>query len=728
HRIELGEIEACLAAYPAVRQAVVLARENRTGSGDVRLVAYLVPEGPAPEIAELRAWLRARLPEPMVPAAFVALDAWPLTPNGKIDRRALPAPESGAAEPRAGGRPPRPGLEGTIAAIWREVLGRERVGVEDNFFDLGGHSLLLARVHARLKAELPQAAGLTMVDLLRHPTVAALAARLGDAAGPAVETRPRRAAAPRSPGATEIAIVGMSGRFPGAPDVARLWQNLRQGIESILPLTDAELAAAGVDAALLADPAYVKAAAALDGIELFDAPFFGFTPREAETLDPQHRLFLECAWEALETAGYDPGRAPGAVGVYAGVGLPGYLLNNLRANRAFLDAVGGYQAFIGNDKDFVPTRVSYKLGLKGPSVNVQTACSSSLVAVHLARQALLLGECDMALAGGVSIAVPHRTGYLYQEGGIASPDGHCRAFDARARGTVRGSGVGIVVLKRLADALADGDRVHAVIRGSAINNDGAEKVGYTAPSAAGQAEAIVAALASAGVGPETVGYVEAHGTGTELGDPVEVAALSDAFRQAGGARALGRGFCALGSLKSNLGHLDTAAGVAGLIKAALVVESGELPPSLHFESPNPNIDFASSPFAVNTALRPWPRQDGMPRRAGVSSFGIGGTNAHVVLEEAPEAVRSGPSRPAQLLLLSARTAAALDAATANLAAYLAEHPDLGANDLADVAYTLQVGRKVFSHRRALVSRTGADAADAAAALAARDPERLRRAV
>jgi amino acid adenylation domain-containing protein len=728
HRVELGEIEAGLAAHPAVRQAVVLAREDRPGApgalGDVRLVAYLVPEGPPPSSAELRSWLRARLPEPMVPGSFVALAAWPLTPNGKIDRRALPPPEAIAAEPRPDGRPPRLGLEGTIATVWREVLGREQVGVEDNFFDLGGHSLLLARVHARLRAELPQAAGLTMVDLLRHPTVAALAARLSDAS-PAVEARPQRAPAQRSLGGTEIAIVGMSGRFPGAPDVARLWQNLRQGAESIVPLTDAELAAAGVDPALLADPAYVKAAAALDGVDLFDAPFFGFTPREAETLDPQHRLFLECAWEALETAGYDPGRVPGAVGVYAGVGLPGYLLNHLQANRAFLDTVGGYQAFIGNDKDFVPTRVSYKLGLTGPSVNVQTACSSSLVAVHLARQALLLGECDMALAGGVSIAVPHKTGYLYQEGGIASPDGHCRPFDARSRGTVRGSGVGIVVLKRLADALADGDRVHAVIRGSAINNDGAEKVGYTAPSAAGQAEAIVAALASGGVGPETVGYVEAHGTGTELGDPVEVAALSDAFRRAGGSGALGRGFCALGSLKSNLGHLDTAAGVAGLIKAALAVESGELPPSLHFESPNPNIDFASSPFAVNTALRPWPRQDGEPRRAGVSSFGIGGTNAHVVLEEAPAAAPSGPSRPVQLLLLSARTEAALDAATANLAADLAEHPDLGPTGLADVAYTLQVGRKAFPHRRTLVCR---DAVEATQALAARDPERLRRAV
>jgi amino acid adenylation domain-containing protein len=719
HRVELGEIEACLARHPALRGAVVLAREEQPG--DLRLVAYVVAEGQAPASTELRSYLRARLPEPLVPGSFVFLDAWPLTPNGKIDRRALPAPRrAGAAAPEAAGYlPPRPGLERAIAAIWQEVLGVPRVGVRDNFFDLGGHSLLLARVQARLKEELPEAE-LTMVDLLRHSTVGALAAFLGGAGAlPARRVR-RRPEAPGERG--EIAVLAMSGRFPGAADVESFWRNLRGGMESIVPLTDDELRAARVAGDLLADPAYVKAAAALDGVESFDAAFFGYSPREAETLDPQHRLFLECAWEALELAGYDAERVAGAVGVYAGVGINGYLLNNLYANRDFLAAVGSYQAFIANDKDFVPTRVSYKLNLRGPSVNVQTACSSSLVAVHLACQSLRLGECDMALAGGVSIAVPHRTGYLYQEGGILSPDGHCRAFDARARGTVRGSGAGVVVLKRLAEALACGDPVRAVIRGSAINNDGSGKAGFTAPSVDGQAEVIAAALAAAEVGPGEVGYVEAHGTGTELGDPVEVAALTQAFRAAG---AMGRGFCALGSVKTNVGHLDTAAGVAGLIKAVLAIERGELPPSLHFAQPNPNIDFASSPFRVNSALTAWPGEAGAPRRAGVSSFGIGGTNAHVVIAEAPAAEPSGESRPAQLLLLSARSPAALEAETENLAALLAARPDLAPAELADIAFTLQVGRRAFAHRRMAVCRGGEDAL---AVLADRDRERLSDAV
>jgi len=720
HRLELGEIEAYLVAHPAVREAVVLAREDRPG--DLRLVAYVIPAGPPPAGSELRAFLRERLPEPVVPGAYVTLDAWPLTPNGKVDRRALPPP--GGAEPAQAAL--RPGLEHAIAAVWKEVLGVERVGARDNFFDLGGHSLLLARVHARLTESL--GVEISMVDLLRHPTVADLAVFLRHERGARLPARIRHRSA-RKPGQSgdgaesrDIAVIALSGRFPGAADVDTFWRNLREGVESITPFSSEELRAAGVEEELLADPAYVRAGAVLDGIDLFDAGFFGFTPREAETLDPQHRLFLECAWEILERAGYDPGRYPGAVGVYAGVGLGTYLLNNVHANRAFLAAVGSYQAFLGNDKDFVSTRVSYKLGLRGPSVNVQTACSSSLVAVHLARQALLAGECDMVLAGGVSIAVPHRAGYLHQAGGILSPDGHCRTFDAAARGTVRGNGVAIVLLKRLADALAGGDRIRAVIKGSAINNDGAAKVGYTAPGIDGQAEAIAAALEDAGVDAATIGYVEAHGTGTELGDPVEIAALAQAF--AAGDHRAREVPCALGSVKSNIGHLDTAAGAAGLIKAVLSLEHGELPPTLHFEQPNPRLDLAAGPFAVNALLCPWRREAGAPRRAGVSSFGIGGTNAHVVLEEAPAPAQAEPSRPLQLLLLSARSAEALDAATLRLAEHLRARPEprpADFADFADVAYTLSVGRKAFAHRRLLVCATVAEATPALAAL---DPERL----
>ncbi len=495
-----------------------------------------------------------------------------------------------------------------------------------------------------------------------------------------------------------IAIIGMSGRFPGAKNIDEFWRNLRDGVESISFFTDEELKAAGVDPALLNNPNYVKAHGAVEGVELFDAAFFGVNPREAEIMDPQQRLFQECAWEALESAGYNPEKYEGAIGVYAGVGVASYAIVNVFANRDLMQFVGPLQASIRNRTDHLATQVSYKFNLRGPGVTVQTACSTSLVAVHLACQSLLNGECDMALAGGVTLAIPQQSGYLYQEGGILSPDGHCRTFDARARGTVPGSGVGIVVLKRLKDALADGDTIHAVIKGSAINNDGFMKVGYTAPSVDGQAEVIAEALAVAGVDPETISYIEAHGTATTLGDPIEIEALTRAFRYSTDKKA----FCAIGAVKSNIGHLDTAAGVAGLIKTVLALKHKQIPPSLHYERPNPQIDFDNSPFYVNTRLAEWKKGE-MPRRAGVSSFGLGGTNAHVILEEAPQIEASSESRPWQLLLLSARTNSALEAATAQLAEYLKQHPE---TNLADVAYTLQVGRKAFGHRRAVVCQEG----------------------
>ncbi len=398
-------------------------------------------------------------------------------------------------------------------------------------------------------------------------------------------------------GVEGIAVVGMAGRFPGASGVDEFWSNLREGVESIRRFTPDELREAGIDPRLFENADYVPARGAVDGIEWFDAAFFGVPPREAEVTDPQHRIFLEVAWEALERAGVDPQRAPGRVGVYAGCGMNTYA-QNLNSFGRFAKAVGGLTALVGSDKDYLATRVSYKLGLSGPSVVVQSACSTSLVAIHLAAQALLSYQCDVALAGGASLVLP-QAGYLWQQGSIGSRDGHCRAFDARASGTVLGGGAGAVVLKRLEDALADGDNVIAVIRGSAINNDGTAKVGYTAPSVEGQAEVIAEAQSLAGVPAETITYVEAHGTGTELGDPIEIAALTQAFR-AGGAE--GTGFCAIGSAKTNVGHLDAAAGVTGLIKTSLALQSGEIPPSLHFESPNTSIDFAGSPFFVNAKL------------------------------------------------------------------------------------------------------------------------------
>jgi phthiocerol/phenolphthiocerol synthesis type-I polyketide synthase E len=491
----------------------------------------------------------------------------------------------------------------------------------------------------------------------------------------------------------DIAIIGMAGRFPGADSVDAFWRNLREGVESVKFFTDEELLARGVPRKTLNDPRYIKAGAELPGVDLFDASFFGYTPREAAEMDPQHRLFLEVAWQALEDAGYDASNCTVPVGVYAGCGVNTYLLLNLFPSGRFSDMhdISSLQGLMnGNNKDSMTTTVSYKLNLRGPGITVQTACSTSLAAVHVACRGLLNHEADMAMAGGVWVNLLHEGGYRYEPGAILSPDGHCRAFDAKAAGTVIGSGVGVVMLKRLGDALADGDTIHAVIKGSAINNDGSAKVGYTAPSVDGQAEVILAAQAIAGVDADTISYVETHGTGTTIGDPIEIAALTQAFRESTDRR----GCCAIGSVKTNVGHLDAAAGVAGLIKTVLALKHRTLPPSLHFEQPNPQIDFSSSPFYVNTVSREWPG-DSTPRRAGVSSFGIGGTNVHVVLEEAPPVKPSSPSRGSQLLTLSARSSKALESMIAKLNDHLTAHADLS---LADAAYTLQTGRKGFAHR------------------------------
>ncbi|MGL5832445.1 MAG: type I polyketide synthase, partial [Waterburya sp.] len=459
---------------------------------------------------------------------------------------------------------------------------------------------------------------------------------------------------PESNDELSIAIVGMSCRFPGAKNIAEFWQNLVDGVESVTYFADDELKSEGVNSALLSNPNYVKARATLADLEQFDASFFGFTPREAEMMDPQHRLFLECAWEAMENAAYDSQFYHGQIGVFAGVGMNTYLLRNLLSNPNLIKSLNDLQISIGNDKDFVPTQVSYKLNLTGPSINVNTACSSSLVAVQMACQNLLNYQCDLALAGGVSIIVPQKEGYLYQEGGILSPDGHCRAFDAKAKGCIDGSGVGIVVLKRLEDALTEGDNILAVIKSSAINNDGSCKVGFTAPSIEGQAAVISEALEIANIDTETVTYVETHGTGTVLGDPIEISALTQAFRIS----TQRKGFCRIGSVKTNIGHLGSAAGVAGLIKTVLALQHKQIPASLNFEQPNPKIDFANSPFYVNQELSAW-ETTGSKRRAGVSSFGIGGTNVHVILEEAPTVETNDKSSSQQILMLSAKTSSAL---------------------------------------------------------------------
>jgi acyl transferase domain-containing protein len=492
-----------------------------------------------------------------------------------------------------------------------------------------------------------------------------------------------------------VAIVGMAGRFPGAADLDEFWRVIRDGVEVLEPVSESDLDRARVPASLRDHPSYVKRGTFLESPELFDAAFFGLSPREAQVLDPQHRIFLECAWEALEHAGHGGGADGRVVGVYAGVSFATYV-NQLLANPSFVAAVGGYQLMIGNDKDFIATRASYKLDLRGPSLTIQTACSTSLVAVVVACRALARGECDLALAGGASIYFPQRAGYLFEEGMIFSPDGHCRPFDADARGTRSGPGAGVVALKRLDDAVADRDTIHAVILGAAINNDGSGKAGFTAPSIEGQVEVIATAQALGGVDPRSITYIEAHGTGTPLGDPIEVAALTQVFR----ASTPDVGFCRLGALKANIGHLDAAAGVAGLIKTVLALEHRALPPLVNLRSPNPQLALETSPFSISASAAEWTTQ-GTPRRAGVSSFGIGGTNAHVVLEEGPSPPHRPVERPAHLLLLSAKTPAALDQATANLAAHLTAHPD---QPLEDVEWTLQAGRQVFEYRRVAVVR------------------------
>ncbi|HEY0753747.1 MAG TPA: beta-ketoacyl synthase N-terminal-like domain-containing protein [Ktedonobacteraceae bacterium] len=489
----------------------------------------------------------------------------------------------------------------------------------------------------------------------------------------------------------DLAITGMACRFPGADSLEAFWHNLCQGKETLAAFTEEELLAAGIEPATLRQPGYVKSRGTLSNVEQFDAGFFGYSPREAEIMDPQQRVFLECAWEAFEDANCDVQTYQGQIGVFAGSAMSSYLFANLYpvyqsstlSNRAVM---------MGNEKDYLPARVSYKLNLSGPSMSVNTACSTSLVALHLACQSLLHGECDMALAGGISLAIPQVQGYVSEDDSHLSPDGHCRAFDAQAHGFVPSNGAGAVVLKRLANALADQDTIYAVIKSSAVNNDGAAKIGFTTPSVEGQMAVVNEALAMADCLAETISYVETHGSGTELGDSLEIAALTQAFRL----NTSKNQFCAIGSVKPNIGHTGAASGIASLIKTVLALKYKQLPPSLFFDTPNPEIDFARSPFRVNTLLTPW--QTGLtPRRAGVHASGNGGTNAHVILEEAPlpVAAMNVDERKAHLLVLSAKSASALEAQSQRLAAHLHAHPELTLND---VAYTLQTGRAALKHR------------------------------
>ncbi len=601
-------------------------------------------------------------------------------------------------------------LQEALSEIWSEALRipREKIGVSDNFFALGGDSLLVGqlvdRVNARFFADVPEQS-LSLGDFFACSTFRDLARRIAQCIDEGASV-PAAVSAPPTPvcaGAIPIAIVGMSGRFPGAPDVATLWHNVRAGIESIRTYSDEELRQAGVTPAELARSSYVKRGAQLAGVDLFDAGYFGLTPREASVLCPQQRLLLECAVDALDHAGHGAHRRDERIGVFVGTSRSEYLARQIDGRPGFAQSMEGIAVLVANSSP--ATRISYLLDLTGPSFNVDCACSSSLVAVHQACIALRNGECDMALAGGATVRQFTPQGYQYEVGGIVSPDGTCRPFDRDALGTVFADGAGLVVLKRLDDARSDHDTVYAVISGSAVNNDGNSKVGYVAPSAEGQVRVIKQAHAAARVAPSSIQYVETHGTGTALGDPIEILALTEAF--SGGTQV--RASCALGALKANIGHTEAASGIAALIKTAMALRHRELPPTLHFKVPNAAIDFDATPFYVNTALREW-STDGAVRRAAVSSFGIGGTNAHVVVEEGPAPLGTTGRRRAHLLPISAKCAGALRAACDRLATYLC-----GARDtsLADVAYTLQVGRAMHAWRGFVVC---SDATQAAAAL------------
>jgi amino acid adenylation domain-containing protein len=717
-RIELGEIEAVINQHPVVEEAVVMVREDQPG--DRRLVAYLVTTTGVPlNIAELRESLKQQLPDYMVPAAFMGVESIPLTTNGKADRSALPQPQPvnfGIDEANfvAAGN----SIEEVLAGIWAEILQLDRVGVEDNFFDLGGNSLLGLRVISQIQERFELK--VSVVRLYQYSTIRSMGQYLAKAISSGTapihignqgvkEIRGRSAKVDlnnRNSGNAGVAVIGMVGRFPGANSVDELWENLCAGREAITFFEKDEISGI-VDPGLLDDPNYVRAKGILAGAELFDAGFFQISAREAEMMDPQARIFLELAHQALENAGYTVAE-DNKIGVYAGSADNTYFEKHLSGRSDILDRFGEFQTHLVNDRDYLPTKASYKLNLKGPSISISTACSTSLVAIIQAYQGLLNHQCDVALAGGVSIMPPQNTGYLYQEGSIFTPDGHCRPFDANAQGTSFNNGAGIVVLKRLEEAIADGDRVYAVIKGVGINNDGSDKVSFTAPSISGQMGAILQAQQEAGVNPESISYIEAHGTATPIGDPIEVEALTQAFRT----KTAAKQFCGIGSIKSNLGHLTAAAGVAGFIKTVLALYHRQVPPSINFDRPNPYIDFANSPFYVNSQLRDWPAAE-TPRRAGVSSFGGGGTNAHVILEESLQTIPSSPSRPYQLLLLSGKTTTAIEQLTTDLQNYLQHNPDL---DLADIAYTLQQGRKRYNHRRFVVCHNSAEAVENLATL------------
>lgn len=702
-RIELGEIEAALSRIEGIHQSVVILREDTPG--DKRLVAYFTGNQNVDTHAML-VTLRASLPEYMLPAACVRMPEFPQTPNNKLDRKALPAPARTRPLLAQQYVAPSTEIEKELADVWQELLKVDAIGIDDSFFDLGGNSITVFRMVSACRSRLGR--DIPPVKVFQYPTVAQLSRFLegGESDISLFSDAEARVARLRGQGSTPsnreaVAIVGMSGRFPGADDLEQFWRNLCAGRESISFFTPEELGP-GVEERLRNAPDYVRARGIIEGAEMFDAGFFGISPLEARVTDPQQRIFLELAFNALESAGCDPARYKGLIGVYAGIGDNHYYTTNLLTHPDLLARAGKLAVEYGNEKDYIALRTAYLLDLRGPAVSLNTACSTTLLAVDLAYRALLGYECDMALAGGIDIGVPQKSGFVYTEGGTFTSDGHCRPFDADASGTMFCDGAGVVVLKRLSDALRDGDTIFAVIEGSGKNNNGSRPASFLAPSVEGQAEAVAMAQAVAGIDVEDIGYIEAHGTGTPVGDPIEIQALTSVFRR----KTQKKQFCFIGSLKGNIGHPTNAAGVAGLIKAALVLHKEQIPATLHYRNPNPRINFADSPFIVADHLIPFPRSE-RPRHTAVSSFGFGGTNVHIILGEAPPPASPRGARPLQLLPISARTAPALDALSASLARHFQSAPE---DTLADAAFTLQTGRRQMAMRRFVVAGSSAEAA------------------
>ncbi|MEZ0313511.1 MAG: amino acid adenylation domain-containing protein, partial [Myxococcota bacterium] len=679
HRVELGEVEIAVTEHPKVRQAAAAVRDGR-------LIAYMVGDDDGTLAAQVREQLAGKLPAYMVPTSFVVLAELPKTPSGKIDRKSLPEPPRVRPDLATPWVAPEGPVEAAIAQRWADILKIDTVGRDDNFFDLGGNSLLAVRAIAELRES--QGVDVPVVKLYEQPTVRGLATAV--AGGSGSERQPAKAKK-RQVTAEPIAIVGMAARYPGARDLDAFWKNLEQGVESIGRFAEHELPPAHRGL-----PDYVPARGLLEGVDQFDAAFFGVTPGEASVLDPQQRLLLELAWEALEHAGHAPERIAGSVGVFAGTHVNTYFQNNLFKRPEIEARIGAFNVMVASEKDYVATRIAHRLSLTGPAISVHTACSTSLVAIAQAVDSLHLGHCDVALAGGAAVTVPQKVGHVFADGGIMSKDGSTRSFDAQGSGTVFSDGGGMVVLKRLSDAERDGDTIYALLVGTALNNDGGEKASFMAPSSSGQSAVVSLALDNAGVSARDIDYVETHGTATPIGDPIEVDGLTKAYRK----HTDDVGYCGLGSVKTNIGHTVAAAGVAGVIKTALALHHQLIPASLHFEKPNPAIDFQSSPFTVVAKAKRWPRGE-RTRLAGVSSFGVGGTNAHVIMREAPVAPARATSSRSYVLPLSARNAEVLGTMTNRLAAALADD----STPIADVAATLALGRRAFAERRALVAST-----------------------